>query len=167
MASSVFPKNPAQHACDIEMLEHTPQIGPTFVNPSTKQRKPIECVRVDGASDEGPSHEEVQYFWTVRHLKKGYVATLISARNSGASYLNRVELQNGCLGLGHANLFIPSTLSGSNIDPKTGKLDKQQFTKNMELATEVYINRVNHCPCGETVIELYKGADSSEKQKLR
>ena len=37
----------------------------------------------------------------------------------------------------------------------------------MELAAEVYINRVNRCPCGETVIELYQGADSSEKQKLR
>lgn len=34
----------------------------------------------------------------------------------------------------------------------------------MELATEVHINRVNHCPCGETVIESYKGADSSKKQ---
>lgn len=35
----------------------------------------------------------------------------------------------------------------------------------MELATEVHI--MNHCPCGETVIESYKGVDSSEKQYLR
>ena len=28
----------------------------------------IECIRVDGASDEGLSHEEVQYWWTERHL---------------------------------------------------------------------------------------------------
>lgn len=34
----------------------------------------------------------------------------------------------------------------------------------MDLATDVYISRANHCPCGETVINLYKGADSSEKQ---
>ena len=100
-------------------------------------------------------------------MRRGYVATLISAHNSGASYLNRVELQNGCLAQGHANLFIPSTLSGTNIDPKTGKLDPERFRRNMKLATEVYINRVNHCPCGETVIELYEGADSTEMQKLR
>ena len=166
-ASGITQKNPAQHACDIEMLEQTSEIGPAFSNPINNQRKLIECVRVDGVADESPSHEEVQFFWTVRHLEKGYAATLISARNSGASYLNRVELQNGCLALGHANLFIPSTLSGSNIDPKTGKLDQQSFTKNMQLAIDVYINRVNRCPCGETVIELYRGADSSDKQKLR
>ena len=124
-------------------------------------------MRVDGAVDEAPSHEEVQFLWTARHYEKGYVATLISARNSGASYLNRVELQNGCLAQGHANLFIPSTLSGTNIDPKTGKLDPERFRRNMKLATEVYINRVNHCSCGETVIELYEGADSTEMQKLR
>ena len=81
--------------------------------------------------------------------------------------MNRVELQNGCLALGHANLFIPSTLDGSNIDLGTGKVDKDKFTKNMMLATEVYINRVNHCPCGETTIELFPGTNSEEKQKLR
>lgn len=59
---------------------------------------------------------------------------------------------------------FPFHLNGSNIDPMIGKLDKQ-FTKNMELATEVHI--MNHCPCGETVIESYKGVDSSEKQYLR
>ena len=37
----------------------------------------------------------------------------------------------------------------------------------MDLATDVYISRANHCPCGETVINLYKGADSSEKQEVR
>lgn len=35
---------------------------------------------------------------------------MVTARSGGASYLNRVELQNGCLSLGHANIFIPSTL---------------------------------------------------------
>lgn len=103
----MLPKNPDQHACDIEMLEQTPQIGPKFVNPFTKQRKPIKCVRVDGGFDDGPSHEEVHYLWTVCHLEKGYVTTLISACNSGTSYLNCVEPQNGCLGLGHANFSLP------------------------------------------------------------
>ncbi len=40
----------------------------------------------------------------------GYNSKTINNQNSGSSYLNRVELQNGCLTLAHANLFIPSTL---------------------------------------------------------
>lgn len=36
---------------------------------------------------------------------------------------------------------------------------------NFELATDVYIDRVNGCPCGETVIHLYRGADSSSLQQ--
>ncbi len=36
----------------------------------------VECIRVDGAGDEGPSHLEVQYFWTKRHLEEGSLATL-------------------------------------------------------------------------------------------
>ena len=166
-ASGVYPKNPAQHASDIEMLEQQPEIAPAFIDLTTNQRKLVECVRVDGASDEGPAHEEVQFFWTARHLEKEYIATIVSARNSGASYLNRIELQNGCLALGHANVFIPSTLVGSNIDSNTAKLDKETFTRNMELATDVYINRVNHSPFGETVIQLYRGSDSKQKQEIR
>ena len=37
----------------------------------------------------------------------------------------------------------------------------------MKLATEVYMNRVNGCPCGERTIKLYKGANSATHQKLR
>ena len=37
----------------------------------------------------------------------------------------------------------------------------------MEQATEVYINRVDGSPCGETNIHLFKGADSSANQDLR
>ena len=67
-------------------------------------------MRVDGATDEGPAHEEVQFWFTVRHLEEGRMASLLSSRSSGSSYL--VELQNGCLSRGYANLFIPSTLGG-------------------------------------------------------
>ena len=56
--------------------------------------KSINCIQVDGASDEGPSHEEVQYYWTERHLLKNKVATVVTTRSSSSSYLNRVELQN-------------------------------------------------------------------------
>lgn len=65
------------------------------------------CIQVDGASDEGPGHEEVQFMWTARHLSKGTIATLATARNSGSGYLNRVELQNRCLAVEHANAFSP------------------------------------------------------------
>ena len=68
--------------------------------------KEIECIRVDGASDEGPSHAEVQFLWTERHLNRPTKVTLVTTRSSGDSFLNHVELQNGCLSRGHANLFI-------------------------------------------------------------
>ncbi len=103
--------------------------------------------------------------WTARHLSKGTVVTLVTARNSGSSYLNRVELQNGCLAVAHANVFIPSTLGGSCMDGNT--LNKEKYERNMNLATDVYINRVNECSCGDTLIHLYRGADSSEQQTTR
>lgn len=109
----MFPKNAAQHAADISMLDSVSTLQAAFVNPSTGSLKQIECIRVDRATDEGPSHQEIQFWWTFHHLKRPTVATLVTARNSGTSYLNRVELQNGCLALAHTNLFIPSTLSGS------------------------------------------------------
>ena len=122
---------------------------------------------MDGASDEGPSHEEVQFYWTERHIAQSKVATIVTTRNSGASYLNRVELQNGCLALGHSNTFIPSTLGGSCIDPTTGNLDQEKLKTNMNLAIEAYINRVDGCPCGDTIIQLHCGADSSDEQATR
>ena len=126
------------------------------------EHKSIECIRVDGASDEGPGHEEIQFMWAARHLFKGTIATLVTARNSGSSYLNRVEFQNGCLAVAHANVFIPSTLGGSCMDGNT--LNKEKYERNMNLATDVYINRVNERSCGNTVIHLYRGADPSEQQ---
>ena len=38
---------------------------------------------------------------------------------------------------------------------------------NLELATSVYIDQVDKCPCGETVIHLYRGACSESLQKER
>jgi len=37
----------------------------------------------------------------------------------------------------------------------------------MQLATDVYINRVNGCPCGEGNISLFEGAGSTKLQELR
>ena len=71
--------------------------------------KKVLCVRVDRGSDERPMHEEVALFWTLEHLKNARLVTLVTARSSGSSYLNRVELQNGCLTRRYSNLFILST----------------------------------------------------------
>ena len=58
---------------------------------------------------------------------KRRVASLVTTHSSGSSYLNRVELQNEYLSLGHANTFIPSTLAGSPSDPTTGTVNKNQI----------------------------------------
>ena len=111
-AKRLYFKNPAQHYADIMMMEQNEEIKPAFLNPLTGKRKEIECIRVDGGGDEGPVHKEVQYWWTKRHLIKGTKAIMVTTRRSGSSYKNRVELQNGCLALGHANLFIPWLVYG-------------------------------------------------------
>ena len=165
--SGVYPKNAAQHAADLAMLENIPTIQPAFLNPQNNSAKQIECIRVDGATDEGPAHQEIQLWWTLRHLRRPTVVTLVTARNSGASYLNRVELQTGCLALAHANLFILSNLNGSCFDPSSGKVDQSRLKQNMDLATDVYIGRANGAPCGDTTIQLFKGADSASNQELR
>ena len=59
--AKIYPKNPAQHAADLEMLECADSIKPVFLNSVTNRPKLIEYVRVDGATDEGPSHLEVQF----------------------------------------------------------------------------------------------------------
>ena len=163
-AHSLFPKNAAQHAADLEMLQHKPELATVFINPETRTIKAVECIRVDGASNEGPSHHETQFYWTERHLKEAKLATLVTTRSSGSSYLSRVELQNGCLSRAHSNLFIPSALNGSCYSEETGKMDENLLHRNLELAAEIYIQRCNECPCGSTIIHLYKGALSDQKR---
>ena len=123
--SKVFPRNPAQHYADLKMLTEQPQFSPVF-NSDCGCPKQIECVRVDGATYEGPSHDEVKYWWAVRHVESRRLVTLVSCRSSGSSFLNRAELQNGCLALGHTTLFIPSTLGGSPYNPDTGFMDMER-----------------------------------------
>ena len=85
--------------------------------------KKIKFIPVDGAMNENPSLVEVQFQWTERHLQQR-TCTMVSARYSGGSYLNKVELQNRCLVIGHSNLFVPSTIHGSNMDAD-GKLNEE------------------------------------------
>ena len=164
-AKKLFPKNPAQHYADMLMLEKHEDMKPAFFNPLTGKQKYIEYIRVDGGGDKGPVHKEVQYWWTKRHLVKGTKAMMVSTRSSGSSYKNRVELQNGCLSLGHANLFIPSTLNGSCM--VSGQVNDDILCKNLDSAIDVYLSRVDKSLCAKTVIHLMKGADSDNEQKER
>ena len=112
----VFPKNASQHAADLAMLENHGDFKDQIA------QKKIDCIRVDGASDENPGHDEVQFLWTERHLEKKKVCTLVTTRCSGSSYLNRVEMQNGCLAISHSNLFLHPHYKGQTLILKMEEL---------------------------------------------
>ena len=158
-AQHLYKKNAAQHASDLVMLQSKDELEPWMKD------KAVDCIRVDGAGDEGPSHHEVQFYGTERNFLLGKKATIVTTRHSGGSYINRVEMQNGCLTIAHSNLFIPSTLTGPNI---TGQgLDYDRLATNLDVAIDVYINRVNGAPCGESEIALYKGAIDEHAKRLQ
>lgn len=163
----IFPKNPAQHFADLKKLSSLPELEPAFINGASGKPKEIECVRVDGPVDEGPGHLEVQFWWTVRHIEEKKVVTMVTSRSSGSSDLNRVELQNGCMAVAHANIFIPSTLNGIPVNSSIGSIDNSILSANLDQAADIYIERVNQCPCGDTRIHLIKGAASMEYQEKR
>lgn len=87
-ASGVHHKNPAQHAADLDVLQSMDHVKPVFLHEDSGKAKEIECIRVDGASDEGPSHTEVQFLWTERHINRPTKVTLVTTRSSGDSFLN-------------------------------------------------------------------------------
>ena len=104
----------------------------------------VDCVLVDGATDEGPTHDEVQIWWMSRYLMLGRKSCYTyDYWQQYFSYRNHIELQNGCLSLGHPST---STLEGS-CDSDTGKIDEEKLSNNMELAIDASINRVNGAPC--------------------
>lgn len=127
----IIPKLPAQHAADLVKLSKFEETWPIL------QGKQIDCIRVDGSVDEGPAHFEVQFNWTERHLQESKLCTVVTARFRGGSYLNKIELQNGCLALGHSNVFIPSTALGSNEDKTT---NQEKLKQNLDTAVDAYIN---------------------------
>lgn len=145
-AHKLHPKSPAQHMADLRMLEETSDFKGIF-------NKQIEFIRVDGGGDENPSHAEVQFMWTERHLSKATDCLLVTTRHSGGSYLNKVELLNGCLARAHSNIFIPSTIGGACKS-------SEQLNKNLNLAIDVYLKRVNGAPCGNGTVSLLKGSSS-------
>ena len=60
-------KNPVQHITDFRMLSIKDDFSPAFRGAP----KMFDCIRVDGATDEGLSHEEVQFVWTEWHYNYG------------------------------------------------------------------------------------------------
>jgi len=63
-ASGVFPKTVPSMQLIWIFLKTSSAFQPAFADPLTGQPMPVYCIRVDGARDEGPSHEEVQFLWT-------------------------------------------------------------------------------------------------------
>ena len=55
-APGLFPKNPAEYAADLNMLEQ--RLGVVFQD-QAGNCTPIDCIRMDGATDEGPSPPQV------------------------------------------------------------------------------------------------------------
>jgi hypothetical protein len=160
----IFEKNPSQHMADLNMLAKQEQNTAVFNRLSDGQRKDIWYVRVDGSSDEGPVHKEVQFLWTEKHVMDNHSCTVVTTRHSGGSYLNSVELMNGCLSVAHNNCFIPSTLGGP-VEDENG-INTEQLKRNLDLAADVYISRVNGAPCCGTTVQLCKGNRSDCAQKL-
>ena len=79
-------KTATQHwSCWLLQFEREPEMDVCF------QGKTIDCIRVDGGADEGPSHLEVQFRWTEWHLIEGREFTLVTTRNSGTSCFNLVS----------------------------------------------------------------------------
>ena len=99
-------KNLAQHAANLEMLQATDHLKAVFLHEETGKVKEIECIWVDTASDEGPSHTEVQFLWTGRHMNWPTKVTLVTTRSNGDSFLNQVELKSGCLITGSPHIRL-------------------------------------------------------------
>jgi hypothetical protein len=74
-------------------------------------------------------------------------------------------MQNGCLALAHSNLFIPSTLTGSNNS--SAGLDTERLLTNLDMGINMYIDRVDGAPCGKSPITLFKGAKDEHANKLQ
>lgn len=66
--------------------------------------------------------------------------------------------------MGHTNLSIPSTLGGSVYNLETGHIDVDNVKQNLDLAASIYIDYVNNSPCGEAVMQLFKGSASTDLQ---
>ena len=65
--------------------------------------------------------------------------------------------------MAHTNVFIPSTIHGSNFH----RDDDEQLEKNLETAADVYISRCNGASFQESQIMLLKGSKDDMGKKLQ
>ena len=66
--------------------------------------------------------------------------------------------------MAHSNLFIPSTLLVSNLS-SNGGVDETQLKKNLNAATDVYVNSVQPTCAGQTVL-MVKGSQSDVSENF-
>lgn len=50
---------------------------------------------------------------------------------------------------------------------EAGKVNQDVLRRNLDMTIDVYIERVNNHPCGDTFIQLFKGSDSKLYQGYR
>ena len=74
--------------------------------------------------------------------------------------------ENGCLAIAHANLYIPSTIHGSNCD-EMGAVDHDKLKKNLATPSDVYISRCDKTPFAGSQIHLFKGCNNDLSKKLQ
>ena len=152
-------KSPSQHLADLYFLKEKTEMDVCF------DGKAVDCIRVDGGADEGPSILEVQFRWTEWYLKEEREFTIVTIRNNGASCFNLVELQNGIISRAHANLFIPSTMCGSS--GREDRVSQEKLKENIEAALGVYLDRVDNIPFESSVIQMYIGPTQGRAQELK
>ena len=92
---------------------------------------------------------------------------MLTTKVAGGSYLNKVELQNGRLALGHSNIYITPTTFGTNFT--NGKLDEAKLHQNIKASISVYTSQINAVSCGGKPIHLTRGSNDelSNRQQER
>ena len=85
-ASGIHDKTPSQHAADLSVLEGQNVMCLAFLSDKANPKE-IGCIRVDGATDEGPSHVEVQFLWCERHVSKKKQELLLSLQDVAATVI--------------------------------------------------------------------------------
>ena len=146
----VYEKSPCQDMADLNMLQKKEEFSHVF---SCEDAKKIWLIMVDELGIRA-QYTKIAFLRAEKHLRESHYFTSITTRHSGGSYLNPVELMNGCLALAHSNMFIPSTLGGP-VYAENG-MNQDQLKINLNLAADVYISRVNNAPCGGAKIQLHK-----------
>ena len=111
------------------------------------------------------SYTVVQFMWTKRRIKHCQLSAMLTTKIAGGSYLNKVELQNGRLALGHSNIYTTPTTYGTNFTNR--KLEEAKLHQNIKVSIRVYTSQINGVSCGSKPIHLTRGSnDELSKRQL-